>query len=203
MSLKLIDRGRLKEINHRLLLGHKRHPAELKPLVDSFAEAMLAEQHPPRRPRRDRPRQGRRAAGGDGHRQLPLLRPRNRRAAGLRRLHRHQFDPRPRRAGPRQDRRRELLRPGQAPDDRGVAGKERPRARPCPLLFGPCQRRAGVRMGGRAGRGQSARPAGEAGRRSRLAGRRTGARRLEAHCRSRRSDLRPFRRRSRFAPDCR
>jgi HAD superfamily hydrolase (TIGR01490 family) len=40
--LKLIDRGRLKEINHRLLLGHKRHPAELKPLVESFAEATLA-----------------------------------------------------------------------------------------------------------------------------------------------------------------
>ena len=40
--LKLIDRGRLKEINHRLLLGHQRHPAELKPLVDSFAEAVLA-----------------------------------------------------------------------------------------------------------------------------------------------------------------
>jgi HAD superfamily hydrolase (TIGR01490 family) len=38
---KLIDRGRLKEINHRLLLGHKRHPNELKPLVDSFAEAVL------------------------------------------------------------------------------------------------------------------------------------------------------------------
>ena len=35
---RLIDRGRLKEINHRLLLGHKRHPHELKPLVDSFAE---------------------------------------------------------------------------------------------------------------------------------------------------------------------
>ncbi|QDP19766.1 HAD family hydrolase [Sphingomonas xanthus] len=38
---KLIDRGRLKEINHRLLLGHNRHPAELKPLVDSFAQAVL------------------------------------------------------------------------------------------------------------------------------------------------------------------
>jgi HAD superfamily hydrolase (TIGR01490 family) len=38
---KLIDRGRLKEINHRLLLGHNRHPAELKPLVDSFANAVL------------------------------------------------------------------------------------------------------------------------------------------------------------------
>ena len=40
--VKLIDRGRLKEINHRLLLGHKRHPHELKPLVESFAEKMIA-----------------------------------------------------------------------------------------------------------------------------------------------------------------
>jgi HAD superfamily hydrolase (TIGR01490 family) len=40
--LKVIDRGRLKEINHHLLLGADRHPAELKPLVESFAEATLA-----------------------------------------------------------------------------------------------------------------------------------------------------------------
>ena len=40
-AIKLIDRGRLKEINHRLLLGHGRHPTELQPLVDSFAEATL------------------------------------------------------------------------------------------------------------------------------------------------------------------
>ena len=39
---KLIDRGRLKEINHRLLLGHNRHPSELKPLVESFASTTLA-----------------------------------------------------------------------------------------------------------------------------------------------------------------
>ncbi|MFL6724598.1 MAG: HAD family hydrolase [Sphingomicrobium sp.] len=39
--LKLIDRGRLKEINHRLLLGHQLHPAELKPLVDSFAASTI------------------------------------------------------------------------------------------------------------------------------------------------------------------
>ena len=39
---RLIDRGRLKEINHRLLLGRKRHPHELKPLVDSFAERQVA-----------------------------------------------------------------------------------------------------------------------------------------------------------------
>jgi HAD superfamily hydrolase (TIGR01490 family) len=41
-AAKLIDRGRLKEINHRLLLGHNRHPSELKPLIDSFAEKVLA-----------------------------------------------------------------------------------------------------------------------------------------------------------------
>ena len=41
-ALKLIDRGQLKEINHRLLLGHKRHPHELEPLVDSFADAVVA-----------------------------------------------------------------------------------------------------------------------------------------------------------------
>ena len=41
-AMKLIDRGRLKEINHRLLLGGKRHPSELKPLVESFAAATLA-----------------------------------------------------------------------------------------------------------------------------------------------------------------
>jgi HAD superfamily hydrolase (TIGR01490 family) len=40
--LKLIDRGKLKEINQRLLLGHRRHPKELKPLVDSFAERTVA-----------------------------------------------------------------------------------------------------------------------------------------------------------------
>jgi HAD superfamily hydrolase (TIGR01490 family) len=40
--LKLIDRGHLKEINHHLLLGHRRHPHELKPLVDSFAQATIA-----------------------------------------------------------------------------------------------------------------------------------------------------------------
>ncbi len=37
---RLIDRGRLKEINHRLLLGHV-HPRELKPLVDSFADRQV------------------------------------------------------------------------------------------------------------------------------------------------------------------
>ena len=40
-ATKLIDRAKLKEINHRLLLGHKRHPHELKPLIESFAESTL------------------------------------------------------------------------------------------------------------------------------------------------------------------
>ena len=39
---RLIDRARLKEINHRLLLGSHIHPRDLKPLVDSFAEAQVA-----------------------------------------------------------------------------------------------------------------------------------------------------------------
>jgi HAD superfamily hydrolase (TIGR01490 family) len=39
---RLIDRGRLKEINHRLLLGQAIHPRDLKPLVDSFADATVA-----------------------------------------------------------------------------------------------------------------------------------------------------------------
>ena len=40
--LKLIDRARLKEINHRLLLGGKIHPRDLAPLVDGFAERQVA-----------------------------------------------------------------------------------------------------------------------------------------------------------------
>ena len=40
--VKLIDRARLKEINHRLLLGRWIHPRDLKPLVDSFADATVA-----------------------------------------------------------------------------------------------------------------------------------------------------------------
>jgi HAD superfamily hydrolase (TIGR01490 family) len=40
--VRLIDRGELKEINHRLLLGHRVPLRELKPLVESFAERQLA-----------------------------------------------------------------------------------------------------------------------------------------------------------------
>lgn len=38
---KIIDRGRLKEINHRLLLGGETHPHVLGPLVESFADMTL------------------------------------------------------------------------------------------------------------------------------------------------------------------
>jgi HAD superfamily hydrolase (TIGR01490 family) len=41
-AARLIDRSRLKEINHRLLLGGRVHPGELEPLVDSFADAQIA-----------------------------------------------------------------------------------------------------------------------------------------------------------------
>jgi HAD superfamily hydrolase (TIGR01490 family) len=41
-AARLIDRGRLKEINHDLLLGGRIHPSELKPLVDSFANSQVA-----------------------------------------------------------------------------------------------------------------------------------------------------------------
>ena len=40
--LKLIDRGRLKEINHRLLLGGVTDQHILEPLVESFAERTVA-----------------------------------------------------------------------------------------------------------------------------------------------------------------
>ena len=40
-AAKLIDRARLKEINHRLLLGYARSAADMKPLVDSFADATI------------------------------------------------------------------------------------------------------------------------------------------------------------------
>ncbi|MCW3797987.1 HAD-IB family hydrolase [Sphingomonas sp. BN140010] len=40
--VKLIDRARLKEINHRLLIGHWIHPRDLRPLVDSFADKQVA-----------------------------------------------------------------------------------------------------------------------------------------------------------------
>jgi HAD superfamily hydrolase (TIGR01490 family) len=41
-ALRLIDRARLKEINHHLLLGPRTHPSTLRPLVDSFADRQVA-----------------------------------------------------------------------------------------------------------------------------------------------------------------
>ena len=39
---RLIDRAKLKEINHSLLLGPKIHPRDLTPLVESFADKQVA-----------------------------------------------------------------------------------------------------------------------------------------------------------------
>ena len=41
-SVRLINRGRLKEINHQLLLGRWIHPKDLKPLVESFADSTVS-----------------------------------------------------------------------------------------------------------------------------------------------------------------
>jgi HAD superfamily hydrolase (TIGR01490 family) len=41
-GLRLIDRAKLKEINHHLLLGRHIHPRQLKPLVDRFADRQAA-----------------------------------------------------------------------------------------------------------------------------------------------------------------
>ncbi len=41
-AVRLIDRAKLKEINHRLLIGHRVHLNALKPLVDSFAGKQVA-----------------------------------------------------------------------------------------------------------------------------------------------------------------
>jgi HAD superfamily hydrolase (TIGR01490 family) len=41
-AARLIDRARLKEINHRLLIGHRVHLSALRPLVDSFADKQVA-----------------------------------------------------------------------------------------------------------------------------------------------------------------
>jgi len=39
---RLIDRARLKEINHQLLIGRAIHPRDLTPLVESFADRQVA-----------------------------------------------------------------------------------------------------------------------------------------------------------------
>jgi HAD superfamily hydrolase (TIGR01490 family) len=40
-AVRLIDRARLKEINHRLLIGGRIHPRDLEPLAASFADDQL------------------------------------------------------------------------------------------------------------------------------------------------------------------
>jgi HAD superfamily hydrolase (TIGR01490 family) len=41
-AARLIDRARLKEINHRLLIGHRVHLSALRPLVEDFADRQVA-----------------------------------------------------------------------------------------------------------------------------------------------------------------
>ena len=41
-ALRLIDRARLKEVNHHLLLGNKVHMSALRPLIESFADRQVA-----------------------------------------------------------------------------------------------------------------------------------------------------------------
>src|SRR3954451_16915112 len=41
-TVRLIDRAKLKEINHHLLLGHRVHVSNLRPLVASFADKQVA-----------------------------------------------------------------------------------------------------------------------------------------------------------------
>ncbi len=40
--LKLVDRGRLKEINYTLLIGRGIAPERLEPVIESFAEKQIA-----------------------------------------------------------------------------------------------------------------------------------------------------------------
>jgi HAD superfamily hydrolase (TIGR01490 family) len=40
-AVRLIDRAKLKEINHNLLLGGRIHPRDLSPLVESFADGQV------------------------------------------------------------------------------------------------------------------------------------------------------------------
>ena len=40
-ALRVIDRAKLKEINHHLLIGHRVHLRELRPLVESFADRQV------------------------------------------------------------------------------------------------------------------------------------------------------------------
>jgi HAD superfamily hydrolase (TIGR01490 family) len=41
-ALRLIDRAKLKEVNHHLLIGHRVHLSALRPLVDTFADKEVA-----------------------------------------------------------------------------------------------------------------------------------------------------------------
>ena len=154
--VKLIDRGRLKEINHRLLLGHKRHPHELKPLVDSFAERMVATNiRPGARDAIARDKaEGRRVVMATASYRFYSREIAERLGfddcigtnsiLGLDERVHAKIDG------------ENCYGPAKLRMIQAWLAVERAGARPCPLLLGPCQRQAGVRMGRRGGGGEPA-----------------------------------------------
>ena len=170
-GLKLIDRGRLKEINYILLIGRGVAPERLEPVVESFADAPA--RRPTSCPAPARAIAADRAAG----RRLVMATASYRlyAAAIARRLGFDDviatdtgLDARGRILA-RIDG-RQLLRRRQARHDRGLAAARGAGARggPHPLLFRPCLRRPSPPLVRRAGRRQPPRPAGPAGRGGRL-----------------------------------
>ena len=75
---RLIDRARLKEINHHLLLGDDDPPARPQAAGRELRRQADRHEHPAGRARRHCARQGRRAPAGAGDRLLPALRRRDR-----------------------------------------------------------------------------------------------------------------------------
>ena len=106
-GLRLIDRGRLKEWNYRLLIGRPT-PERLEPVVQRFADRQVETNILPGARTRHRRGQGGRPPAGDGDRLLRPLRGRDRQAARLRRRHRDRDPARQRGPDRRQDRRRAI-----------------------------------------------------------------------------------------------
>jgi hypothetical protein len=162
--LKLIDRGRLKEINYTLLIGRAVAPERLEPVIESFADRQVATNIMP----------GARAsiaADRAAGRRLVMATASYRiyAAAIAQRLGfkdviatETSLDTR---AGHRPDRWQQLLRQRQARHDPGLAGARRTgaRGRPHPLLFRSHLRQRRPPLVRRTGRHQRSRPAGEAG----------------------------------------
>ena len=148
-ALKLIDRGRLKELNYRLLIGRDR--ARAAGAGDRELRRRAARhQHPARRPRARSPRT-RPPGGGWSWRPPPTGSTPRRSPSGSASTTSSRTETRLDARGPdrRPDRRRQLLRRGQARHDPGLAAARRAGARrgPHPLLFRPRLRRAASTTG--------------------------------------------------------